>query len=185
MNIFEGARRIGKLIIGLWIVGWCIAAFVEEPSIPVTYLIYKPGAQPVVSDSKSCGDEDRSKWKDMQASDGKPLSVTLCFVAATATDGTPFIPTSVDPATGNISGYEKYSTEVSNYTEAVTQRFQLSADIRDGLAKRYWNVKAYRLGKGTGFMLMGIAFMLAFFKVVGWIVRGFLGIPRGQDKRPA
>lgn len=41
------------------------------------------------------------------------------------------------------------------------------------------------IGSNAGFPLGWLAFLLALTWAVGWIVRGFLGIPHGQDRRPS
>ena len=35
-----------------------------------------------------------------------------------------------------------------------------------------------------GYLIVGLTIFAAFVWGVGWIVRGFLGIPRGMDKHP-
>jgi len=35
----------------------------------------------------------------------------------------------------------------------------------------------------AGIAFGGVLFILAFTWAIGWIVRGFMGIPRGQDKK--
>ncbi len=39
-------------------------------------------------------------------------------------------------------------------------------------------------GEGALYALGGLIFLWGFSWAVGWIVRGFMGIPKGHDRRP-
>jgi hypothetical protein len=41
------------------------------------------------------------------------------------------------------------------------------------------------LKEAAMYLVLGTALWFAFMKAVGWIVRGFMGVPAGQDHRPA
>ena len=40
------------------------------------------------------------------------------------------------------------------------------------------------IGESSMYLVGGLALFWAFVWCVGWVMRGFLGIPSGEDKRP-
>lgn len=79
---------------------------------------------------------------------------------------------------------EKYSGEGSKYTREATERFSVGASDMEGLETLrshalfdQWNLALQVL---TGGLVFGWVLMSA----TGWIVRGFMGIPRGKDSHP-
>ena len=57
-NIFEGWRRVAKVITVLWVIGWCTAAFYDGRSIYDNCAIAMPIMQKqveLVSDAKKIG----------------------------------------------------------------------------------------------------------------------------------
>ncbi|CAG9169735.1 hypothetical protein [Cupriavidus pinatubonensis] len=183
LNVFEGARRIAKLVVGLWIAGWCIVAATSEPYLSRTYLVV-PGHPPTSAKSDSCEVEDRADWKTIETKNGTTVHVRLCFIALKATDGTYFIPTEGDPSTHQYSGRPKYDKEVDAYTTAVTSSFALSKADEEALDKLYWPEKWKQISDGSRWVGGGILAIWFVAMIVGWIVRGFMGIPWGQDRRP-
>ena len=53
-------------------------------------------------------------------------------------------------------------------------------EARDG---QWWPQLLKDLGQKVLRIISGLLFLWAFTWVIGWIVRGFMGIPRGQDKK--
>ena len=53
-------------------------------------------------------------------------------------------------------------------------------EARDG---QWWPQLLKDLGQKVLGIISGLLFLWAFTWVIGWIVRGFKGIPRGQDKK--
>lgn len=45
-------------------------------------------------------------------------------------------------------------------------------------------LKRQSVTDGLKYLLVGLAVFAAWVWAIGWIARGFLGIPRGMDKRP-
>ncbi|WP_165971623.1 hypothetical protein, partial [Cupriavidus sp. L7L] len=134
--------------------------------------------------SDSCDAEDRSNWKTIETKKGRTVHVTLCFVALKATDGTYFIPTEGDPSTQQFRGRPKYDEEVGTYTEAVSSRFALPKADEEALEKLYWPEKWKQITDGSRWAAGGILAIWFAAMIVGWIVRGFMGIPWGRDRRP-
>jgi hypothetical protein len=79
---------------------------------------------------------------------------------------------------------ERYATEVTSYAEGVGAVFALSADDAKEAEKRLWDARIRQWKEAAQVMLGGLVIGWLLFAVLGWIVRGFLGIPRGKDSRP-
>jgi hypothetical protein len=79
--------------------------------------------------------------------------------------------------------YEPYSTEVSNYTKEVADNFKLSKEDEDWIDEKVWTARWKEL-KECYWHIVGIAFLFIFSWCVGWVVRGFAGIPLGMDRKP-
>jgi len=93
-----------------------------------------------------------------------------------------FIPLPPGP-NGKPSWAHSYSPAVKAYERDIESNFRLPYDEgskadRDSKRLKDWKNVAIGL----------VIFLLGFWLVVaaiGWIVRGFMGIPRGKDARPA
>lgn len=80
---------------------------------------------------------------------------------------------------------ERFNADVREYTTAAAKQFRLSSE---GMAEAQERVSSarYKVWQQAGIALVcGIGGGWLFIACIGWIVRGFLGIPRGQDSRPA
>lgn len=182
LNMFEGARRIAFLIGGAWVIGCVGYAVFNEPYVSLSYEVPFFGMAPVLIES--CSSDHASEYISDQATIGGRVSVDLCFAAQKSDDGRMLIPYA--PAEGGkVWMAEKYSTEVSNYTRNASQSFQLdaagikAAEERESAERRkQWKeaMQALFFGLIAGWILLS---------ATGWIVRGFLGIPRGKDERPS
>jgi hypothetical protein len=76
---------------------------------------------------------------------------------------------------------EKYSEPVTAYTKRFMREFEPSAQQEQEAEEAYFNAAWGQRGRTAfGTILAGLAFWL-FAKLVGWVVRGFMGIPSGQD----
>lgn len=185
VNAFEGARRISLVIGALWVLGWGSFALFAEPSYWVNYRILWPGAEPVLMTVTECEDEEgRESILDYKTATGSKFNVGLCFVAIKSRDGQKIgIPYKVEPS-GDWMANTRYSPEVSEYQKRAASRFQIPPKtIPDVNARKraayidHWKFAAQ-------FLFGGLLAGWAFVAVVGWIVRGFMGVPRGADRRP-
>lgn len=183
INIFEGARRIAKLVTALWVIGWIVAAFNTSSSVYVTYQIAIPGEVPIRVESGCDYSVDATEHLDLATSKGTNVSLTLCFKHSVFDDGKKLIPYRIDKDTNRWWGNEEYTTEVSSYTESVASNFKLSKSDEEWIDAQWWSSLLKELGIGALVAIGGLLFLWAFTWVVGWIVRGFKGIPQGQDLR--
>lgn len=60
----------------------------------------------------------------------------------------------------------------------------LTRQIREGTWSRRWNGFTSRIEEAAPVVFGSILFLWIFAAVIGWIIRGFAGIPSGQDFRP-
>lgn len=213
INMFEGARRIAKLIGVFIVVGFGIAIVFDRPSTEnVFFTITGPGQPPV---RNGCFEVTRSAFKTTRH--GDRVELTLCFEERefVATKGknifdqfdkAPFDPDAylasdqkrkfVDPddvvklipyrvakATGVVLGNTKSSPEVTQYMSSVLDTFQIPEAEEDRINSLWWPKKLKLVGTYFLGMLASLAGWWAFTWTVGWIVRGFMGIPRGADSR--
>jgi hypothetical protein len=88
INMFEGARRIAKLIAVFIVVGFSIAiatnssrtVYLEHP-----YLIVEPNSPPVLG--LFCRDGDRKESTKLTTKSGVEVQVDLCFLYAASKSG--------------------------------------------------------------------------------------------------
>ncbi|MHB9157755.1 MAG: hypothetical protein ACYC2D_06900 [Thiobacillus sp.] len=184
VNIFEGARRIALLIGGLWAGGWISYAIVEEPYSPVTYVVPWVGAPPLLLEmGVACPGDDADEYFKRIAPDEQEVAVLLCFSAQESDTGVMLIPYA---DAGERSAWlgEKYSAEVRKYTQSVANSFQPTQEVIDAFESNRRKALLKQWGNAAMFLLGGLGAGWAVVAAIGWIVRGFMGIPRGQDIRP-
>jgi hypothetical protein len=81
-------------------------------------------------------------------------------------------------------GARPYSSEISTYETQVKKRFTMTATDEEASIKEASKMWRSQFAEAMGYLAAGLAIFGAFVLAIGWIVRGFLGIPRGMDKRP-
>jgi hypothetical protein len=182
MNMFEGARRIAKLIAALWVIGWLVAAFQVRPDISVTYKVTWPDVPPVRM-SEDCPSDSGTKYERKATQNGTSARVIFCFLAYTSSKGDRSIPYEVDRVRNLWRGSDEYSTEVRAYMSSISNNFRYSADDENWIEGQKWPSIFQQLGLGALGGSGGLVFLWAFTWATGWIVRGFMGIPRGSDSR--
>ncbi|MFP5408093.1 MAG: hypothetical protein ACLGGY_02300 [Gammaproteobacteria bacterium] len=180
LNIFEGARRISLLIGALWVVGWGAQAIFSAPYSQVTYGVLMLGA-PFVTEE--CPSDAATEYLERKAPDGKDVNVKLCFFAGESNSGEMLVPYA-EAGEEKVWMGAKYSTEVRQYTNSVATRFQLTPEGIKALESIQRKALLEQWGVAAMFLFGGLAVGWAVVAAIGWIVRGFMGIPRGQDMRP-
>jgi hypothetical protein len=181
-NIFEGARRIALLIGGIAIAGTLIALVTYDPYVSVQYSIAHPNGA-FVRMQESCPSDASRHYFTSKTSTGESVSVDLCLLAMSFKNNTRLIPYKVDEQ-GMIWGAASYSSEVSDYERKLEGRFKLPAGDEDALKKEISRRYRENWMSGLGYLVAGLAIFAGVVWAIGWITRGFLGIPRGMDKRP-
>jgi hypothetical protein len=168
INVFEGARRIAKLLTLLWVVGCVI------------YTIYD------VLDLRKQNLETQAKHKGIANA-----------------DDTHYVPSyeewdKANPEQKPVPSFEEWSA--ANPEKAAGQKVG-EADFAAFKAEKakqqdYPELPVFEKPKtvgqktwehiGTGLLWLfgGVAFIWALTWAIGWIVRGFFGIPSGHDFKP-
>jgi hypothetical protein len=187
MNIFEGSRRIAKIVAAIWAAGCVIYAVNNSPSVSAIYEISTVGNKPQLAEKcpEDAAREFSQSWQRSTVN-GTGISLTLCFLAAdgfTGSKSSKLIPYKIEPTTNEVWGNEKYSKDVTTYTKKVAENFEIpEADFAkfDAEARALWWKE---FSTTMGVMIGGLASLLGFTWAVGYVVRGFMGIPSKSDTR--
>lgn len=192
LNIFEGTRRIALGLGVVWVIGCLAYTVFAEPYVSVTYVVPQFGVAAVKG--KNCDSQDAKTYLTTETSKGRSIGVTLCFTASKASDGRMLVPYTLsikNPDAQNpwdkytVLMNEPYSTSVRDYTELVRGQFKFSESDMKDTEELLWEERL-KQGKGAlQFAAAGIAVLWVVVLSIGWIVRGFMGIPRGKDFRPS
>jgi len=204
VNVFAGARRTALVIGSFWVLGCVAFAVFTEPYSQVTYAILKPGDTPVLAEG--CEGEEANIHPKMPT--GHSINVRLCFPTLTEQEEfevrarlerkasqSPVAPTSsttssampqsdpnkIDPNEVEWDSGGPRSVEIAAYKNAPG-RLLLPGVIEAAEAKE----KAALLAQWKDAMLVlfgGLAAGWVFVAAIGWIARGFMGIPMGKDMR--
>jgi hypothetical protein len=181
INIFEGARRIALLIAGVATIGTLIGLFTYEPYMPITYSIAEPTGS-FVRMEDSCPSDAGKHYFTANTNKGNEISVDLCLLAMSFGENDDrLIPYKIDEK-GMIWGAAPFSSEVSAYERQLEERFQIPLVDEDQITKQISRNYREYIQEGFGYLIAGLAIFGGIVWVIGWIARGFLGIPRGMDK---
>jgi len=179
MNIFEGARRITKLTAALIIFGYIFWGATDSPYIFTTYNI--TFSNPPIQTSDGCPFDSQSKRIARTTANNTYVDVTLCFLAKDFPLSQRLIPYKFEK--GLYWGNEKYTPDVNQYVDNTSLAFVIPKAYEEKLDKQWWSKRFNGLGAIFGWMLLNLTMLFLFAWAVGWIVRGFIGIPQRQDKK--
>jgi hypothetical protein len=140
MNIFEGARRVSKLVFGLVVFGSVVFAVTNNPSVNPHYT-FDEATQFTEVINCTGGPEFYAHPQGMPSW----VSVTVC-------------------------GWSEGPSEVS-----------LQNPVRFDLEKKIEVERWEGIGRAIGWVIGTGVFGWVAIWAIGWIVRGFLGIPTGSD----
>lgn len=205
INWFEGGRRIVSVLAGLIILG---SAF---------YLFFGGGDNRVIVETsspserlhwtlKGCTYPDMDKDWDgtVEFSAGDPRRVTACFRAGTngqilyalgpkqsfmmKVRGKDF------PVSYNQMIYGgQFSDEVGGYITARMNAFKFTPEETQAIGAAQWKIGVVRFCKRAGDAFPWVAGLIVGLWIIaagiGWMIRGFAGVPSGNDfkteeKRP-
>ncbi len=182
-NIFEGARRIALLIAGTATVGTLIGVFIQDPYMTVSYSITYPTG-PFTRMEEPCPSEAGKHYFTSKTSTGKEVSIVLCLLPSSfGEDGKQLIPYKVDEK-GMTWGASSYSSEVSAYERRLEAQFKIPPSDEKSITKEISRRYLENIVSTLGYLVGGLVFFGGLVWAIGWIVRGFLGIPWGMDRRP-
>jgi hypothetical protein len=181
MNIFEGARRIAILIFCFIFLGGIIAIYDMRPNVVIKYRILFFGATPLKIDG--CDEVfDAKRYNKYTTPNGRPFSIRTCFKASKADNGRLLIPYA-DAPNNMVYMNSEYSDEVRSYTESVADSIApTSSDFEEADAEYIRQAWVGRL-QGLAWLIGGLFAYWMAVRTIGWVVRGFMGIPSGYDYR--
>ena len=167
---------------GLATVGTLIGLFMYGPDVSGQYSIARPNGDFFTTEGQCPSDAVRHYFTS-KTSSGESLSINLCILANTfGKDNARLIPYMIDND-GMVWGAPSYSSEVSNYERTLEHRFKLPLSDEARMKKEKALKYRDQWVSGIGYLVGGLAIFAAVVWVIGWVVRGFLGIPRGMDMR--
>lgn len=182
-NAFEGGRRIIHLAAsaGVLVAAWNIWDF--TPRYRVEYAADSPNRALVrQADNADCSYVlDGYGSKTITSPEGVQIFVHFCFPAQDFS-GQMLVPykTAEDQ---KVWGHTNDSPLVKKYVQERVNAFSLThkemGEIITPWKKRYENAKEV-----IKFLAVYLIGLYVFSFALGWILRGFLGIPDGADKRP-
>jgi hypothetical protein len=182
-NAFEGGRRILYLTMALYAITVGFVFWNNDPYPSMTFMVRGPNSAPVYAEGIRCETDNASESLYPKFAKGKTVSVTLCFKSV-GEGSSKYIPYALDPMDAKLwLVNEKYSSEVRAYTERIKGNFVLSAVDKERAEKLWRDERNEGLKTGAMWLFGGLAVLWFSGAVVGWIVRGFAGIPQGKDSR--
>lgn len=181
MNIFEGSRRISYVTATVISVFVLYITFTEKPYVYINYVVKSPLNNPERI-NQDCPYNGKTTTFTKKWADGEDVNIHLCILPMEFEENGLLIPYKFDA--GGFWGAEKYTKEVSDYQKRLESKFSLSKEDVDHFTKEkskaYWG----KIKKELSGLAIGLIIFFCFTWVIGWIVRGFAGIPRGMDKKP-
>jgi hypothetical protein len=85
-------------------------------------------------------------------------------------------------------GGDPYEEPTMSYIDGQVSGFrltpQMAQQVRDSSTRRLWAARRDNFREGSPWVLGIVAAIWVFTAVMGWIVRGFAGVPMGADFRP-
>ena len=165
MNIFEGSRRVVKLISVAIVVGFGIAAFFVDPGVNIEYMVTSPNSMPQRIDSGNCPTGSGIKYAYPKTKNNIQTFVKFCFTTETF----------------KLKSGKVVQVPFEYEQNDVAKSFVIPIEDKSWVDSQFWSLVIKDLRNGFIAMIITLAILWAFTFAVGWIVRGFMGIPRGQD----
>ena len=213
INIFEGARRIAQLVALLWAVGISVfTAIQNEPYITGTYYVSESNrklghSHPFCEDLTHFRQETITVTTKIEAE----AYVTLCFppemkeFVVTIPSGVKFAVTAPVVATEQeVKAYVESTAglhaqvklpkewrgdtivrnwEAQAFAVHLKNSLVLSQADEEWIHGQWWLKRWEQIRQGLLVIAGGWVCLYGLTWSIGWIVRGFLGIPRGQDHK--
>jgi hypothetical protein len=182
-NVFEGARRIALLLQIAFVLVALGIGFFSDPYVRLIYETRYPNEPFSLAKNQDCDYvDDKSESIERKTEEGKEINITLCYRGSPFSGGDILIPYKLEDD-GKVWGNSKYSTEVSDYTKKRTAFFSLPPEAQNEYQEVLWKKRFDNIWGGIKVAVIGYFSILIFSFVMGWIVRGFFGIPSGADHR--
>jgi hypothetical protein len=168
----------------IWAFGAVIVAYSTTPYISLHFTTPTPSSNFRITQDECDTGIDAIEHTSRDIAPGRSVSTELCFKSQLfSSNQRQLVPYKVD-SNGTMWGNSPYSTEVSTYTKMRAENFVLSDTDRQS-ALTEWNSQWWRKVRNGVFIAIGGWIGLSILQaLIGWIVRGFAGIPWGKDRRP-
>lgn len=184
INVFEGARRIIKLVVVIIALTGLYIAFDSSPDINLVYEIPFVGEKASRIDGDGCkSPDDATETSYSVTKESNFYDLILCFKAYQADNGNMLIPYAEDTVNKTWQGASPYDDVVIQYIRSIKNSFSVSANDEQFVNKQYWPKKLKAILPPLGIAVISIFGFWIFCWIVGWVVRGFAGIPMGQDSK--
>ena len=190
INVFEGARRIALLLGAIWVIGvatFTVSDWERDTRVKIVFARSGPG-QPWLRATPAerysdCTFADASQSREFTTKGKTSVSATLCFKASKFKNNRMLVPYKQD-GEGMWWGAGAYSDEVKAYTTEAADAFRLAMTDEEWADGQLWPTRWKTVRNAAGVLFGGLVLLWLFTAIFGWIVRGFLAIPKGQDRRP-
>lgn len=182
INAFEGARRIAVILAALATIAVLIVTGTSDPYLSIDYRVSSPNSLPTKTE-EACPPSSGRHYFSTKTPNGRSVGIDLCLLTMPfGKDSQQLVPYKIDQG-GMVWGAAIYSNEVDAYERELEKRFVLpSSDAQwadNELSKRY----RQNWLQSLGYLAVGLIAFWVFVWCIGWVVRGFAGIPRGKDSR--
>lgn len=183
MNIFSGSRRVAVIIAAIWVTGALVVNIDTTPSISLQYEVPYFGATPIHQKERIYRSEEafESGYKEVGGIE-EAVTVSMYFLASSASDGRMLIPYQWN--NGRILMNSRYDSDVKAYTEKVVSDFNVDAPGAEEAHQQHKQKIWQGFVDAATYAISGLVIWWLSVAVIGWIVRGFLGIPFGKDSKP-
>lgn len=203
INMFEGARRITYVVAILFLTGTLAAEVYFAQTVLSAGFTKESFDKPFVRSSDECNPPDVLRKVGRTTLAGNPVDVTLCFKAKKMPDGREVLvygdiiwdevekpkdskshtkPNKLNDPGDWVTVSRLISDDEKQYVEDASAKFMLSADINQELDDEHRKQFLGMLGRGAMIGICGAALIFLLSWTIGWVVRGFMGVPRGKDQ---
>jgi hypothetical protein len=164
-------------------VGVAIVAWTTSPYVSLHFVTHWPNEMFQKGADDCAIGTDAMKFISRDIGGSKSASVELCFKARSADSGAQVVPFAIE-STGRWRGNDRYSDAVQAYIDRRAEAFVLTP-VDQQAAREEWRRQWWKnIRNGVLFAIGGWIALSLLQVMLGWIVRGFLGIPWGLDRRP-
>lgn len=183
VNVFEGARRILYLImlavggVGLWIISEAGQRLERNYDV----VIDREGdvSYQMIPE---CRSDDATRYYSANLPTGEAIWGSLCFRTFLSTRGERVVLNDVGQD-GTLWGSPSYSSETTALQNRAESSFAVPAADLPRLQEDAQNELWRSRRESFGYLAMTLGGLWLAGALLGWIARGFLGIPSGRDSR--
>jgi hypothetical protein len=197
-NVFEGARRISKIVAAIWIIGWIVGAYYTYESVKTTInVIYKITGfkEAPIRIMEECPPDSIMNYVDIKTKSDTKVLVKLCREKPRISELMALAKNLEEKGDIKLAGraldkiYNLFINKKPDSTEIAQLEAALVKADANGDTDEAWidnqgkSLVQKQIGREVMVAISGILFLLVFTWAIGWIVRGFMGIPKGQDNK--